>query len=318
MLTRSLTLISIIFLMSSCAHKPAAPSQPIAKAAAKTQHTPKLAAFNRVDVKGLINVNLHTGYSRPKVILHGDARDLRHVKTTVINGTLYIVLGKGYPDYGSVTADIQGQYLNYFSYEGKGVIKGTQLRSSSLSLCLKNEGSTQLKGQLGIPKLEVHGTGLTKIEGLNSKSMTITTSGKPRLLLHGKANLTQLNLKGNSWLAFYWVNSPSLTVRAHGCSTIQLAGATDRLDVELWGCSKFKGRYLSAKRSFVKTHGTSLAEITTVDKQHTLASDSSDIYYYNIPNMHANFMAFDGSILDMREWPLYALEEYDRYNKHIP
>ena len=101
-------------------------------------------------------------------------------------------------------------------------------------------------------------------------------------------------------LSLYWVKSRELTIRARGKSFIQLAGVVDKLDVELWGQAHFGGRYLRAMRSFVKTHNQSVAEISAVKRQHTLASDTSDIHFYNIPTMKADFMANNGAVLDMR------------------
>ena len=105
---------------------------------------------------------------------------------------------------------------------------------------------------------------------------------------------------------------------AKKAAKIQLAGIVNRLEVELWGAARFKGRYLRAQRSFVKTHDKSVAEISAVNHQSTLATDASDIYYYNIPDTRADFMAFNGSVLNMREWSLYELQEFTRYNKQFP
>jgi hypothetical protein len=88
--------------------------------------------------------------------------------------------------------------------------------------------------------------------------------------------------------------------------------------VELWGVAQFKGRYLRAQRSFVKTHDKSVAEISTVNHQSNLATDASDIYYYNIPNTRADFMAYNGSVLDMREWDRADMQNFNRYNKQFP
>ena len=84
----------------------------------------------------------------------------------------------------------------------------------------------------------------------------------------------------------------------------------DRLDVELWNTAHFNGRYLRAEHSFVKTHDRSLAEISVIRNQHTLASGKSNIYFYELPLTRADFMAFDGSVLDLREWENY----YTPYN----
>lgn len=303
MLIRSLFICSLLTVLSACSHhQSATPAMLTSKSSHSIQKTTPIMHFHKVDVKGQINVNLHTGYKKPSLTLYGDPLDLEHVKIQVLAGRLCIELPKDYPKHGAVTVDIKGQYLNAFSYKGAGLVKGRHLRSSALKLSLDNNGKTILGGQLGIQSLYVSGTGETDLSGISSRSMQIITKGKPNIRLNGKANLTSLTIDGGGTLAFYWLDSPSLTVRAHGCATTHLAGITDRLNVELWGCSKFKGRFLRAKRSFVKTHDVALAEITTLNKQHSLARDGSDIYYYKKPNMQTDFMAYDGAVLDMRKW----------------
>ena len=106
-----------------------------------------------------------------------------------------------------------------------------------------------------------------------------------------------------------------MVVRARDQSFIQLAGAVGKLDVELWGKACFRGRYLRADRAFVKTHDVSVAEISAVKRQHTLANDASDIHFYNVSTMKADFMGFDGAVLDMRDLGLPFTQEYTRYNK---
>ena len=87
------------------------------------------------------------------------------------------------------------------------------------------------------------------------------------------------------------------------------------MEVELWNHADFNGRYLRASRAFVKTHDNSVAKISAVRRQHTLASDASDIYFYNLPEMRTDFMAYDGAVLDMRDWNLLCEQEYTIYNK---
>jgi hypothetical protein len=104
---------------------------------------------------------------------------------------------------------------------------------------------------------------------------------------------------------------PSVTVNI----PVTTAGAVDVLDAELWDESRFNGRYLRGQRVFVKTHQRSVAEIAAVKRQHSLASDTSDIRFYNLSTMRADFMAFDGAVLDMRDLGLPYTQEYNPYNK---
>lgn len=319
MLMRYCSLIVLVFLFSGCAHHGSKiPVSQVQSAGVKISQYRNVTAFNQVDVTGLVNVNLHTGYKQPQVILKGDSRDLAQVKTVVTQNTLYLVIGKGFPQYGPVSADIRGRFLNRFNYIGAGTITGTQLHTSLLDLSIVNDGRTTLGGTIGLRQLNLGGNGFTQINGISNQNLKINLKGNPKVQLTGFTNLTNLDLDGGGWLSMYWVKSDTLTIRSRQAARIQLAGIVNRLEVELWGNSNFKGRYLRAQRTFIKTHGKSVAEISSVNHQSSLATDASDIYYYNLPNTRADFMAFNGSVLDMREWAQPDLKDFTRYNKQFP
>ncbi|MFT4060370.1 MAG: DUF2807 domain-containing protein [Legionella sp.] len=314
------SLILVIIFLASCAHygakKPSvsADSLPVKRV---TQYK-RLSSFSQVEVQGRINVTLHTGYRRPQVVLRGDPRDLQQLKVVVSQNTFYLTLGDGFPRHGTIHADIQGQSLYRFSYKGLGTINGGRLHSNSLELYIENNGTTRLSGAINLRRLTLVGSGLTEINGINSQNLQLYFQGNPKLQLNGVANITNLMVNGDVWFSFYWLKSDTLTIRAKKRARIQLAGTVNRLDVELWEYAHFKGRYLRALRSFVKTHGHSVAEISSVNHQSTLATGASDIYYYNLPTTREDFMAYDGSVLDMREWDRIHLRDFDRYNKQFP
>ena len=319
MLKRYGSLILMVFFLVSCANS--IKKTPISSAQLPyksiTQYR-QLGSFNQVDVQGQMNVTLHTGYKKPQVVLRGDPRDLEQLKTVVSGNTVYLVLGKGFPKYGTVHADIQGKFLNRFSFKGQGRILGSQLHTSVLDLFIANNGTTKLGGSIGLRRLNVAGKGFTEISGIHSQNLQISLRGTPKVQLLGVANVTSLVLEGSPWFSMYWMKSDSLTIRAKNKSQLQFAGTVNRLDVELWGYARFKGRYLRAQRTFMKTHDHAIAEISSVNHQSTLASGASDIYYYNIPNTRADFMAYNGSVLDMREWDRMDMQDFNRYNKQFP
>ncbi|KTD57490.1 GIN domain-containing protein [Legionella shakespearei] len=320
MLKQRYLLILLAFFLAGCAHhhKEKAPDPVVKYSKSSTKQYRQVTAFNRVDVQGRVNVHLHTGYKKPQLILTGDPRDLAQVKVQVNQNTLYVSLGEGYPRFGAVNADVRGRFLNGFHYEGAGFITGNRLHTSYLDLYLANQGTTRLAGSIGLQKLVVVGNGQTQINGITSRNLRVTLKGNPKVQLTGFVNLAKINIDGDGWLSLYWVKSDNLTVRAKKASKIQLAGIVNRLDVELWGVAQFKGRYLRAQRSFVKTHDKSVAEISSVNHQSSLATDASDIYYFNIPVTRADFMAYSGSVLNMREWSPYDTQDFNRYNKQFP
>lgn len=284
-------------------------------AAQSGQQNRQVPPFTGVFVKGQFNVSLHTGYSHPQVILRGDPRDLAYVVTKVVNGSLQVILGAGYPRYGRVQVEVDSHYLNSFEYHGAGIVTGSKLRTSLLDVVLDNKGKTTLQGQIGLRKLDVKGDGYTEIYGINSPNLLVNISGKSIVRLVGTVNLTTLDMSKSGRLSLYWLKSKDLIIRARGKAFIQLAGVVDKLNVELWGEARFNGRYLRAERAFVKTHNKSVAELAAVKRQHTLASDTSDIHFYNIPVMKADFMSDAGAVLDMRDLGLPFIQEYNQYNK---
>ncbi len=318
MLKRCYSLIFIVFLLLSCSHHQRTSTAPVQSYKNGQQHYRAVEAFNQVNVAGRVNVRLHTGYKKPQLLLIGDPRDVAQVRTVVKDGALYLSLGAGYPRFGEVTADVQGRFLNKFNYQGGGVITGDRLHTRALDLYIDNAGTTRLGGDLGIQDLVVKGDSSVLLSGVNSYDLKVKLIGSPKVQINGVINLSHLTINGNGWLSMYWVKSHNLTIVASKKAKIQLAGIANRLEVELWNSAQFKGRYLRAQRSFVKTHNKSVAEISAVNHQSSLANDVSDIYYYNIPNTRADFMAKDGSILDMRAWSEYDTEGFTRYNKQFP
>lgn len=314
MVMRHLFIICFVLLLTGCP-RTSDTRAPIPTIPHSSQKTIKVPAFTRVNVDGVLNVSLHTGYSHPSVVLRGDPRDLAYVVTTVSNGTLNVILGDGYPQHGGVQVEVNSRYLNSFEYHGAGAVTGRRLRTSLLDLLLDNKGQTMLGGHIGLRKLIIKGDGYTEITGINSPYLTTVISSKATVRLGGVVNLTNLNINNGGRLSLYWVKSRDLIIRERGSSFVQLGGMVNKLDVELWDKARFNGRYLRAERAFVKTHGQSIAEMSAAQRQHTLASGSSDIHFYNIPTLKADFMAFEGAVLDMRDLGSPYVQEYTQYNK---
>ena len=314
---RFFLMMGCVLLLTGCphSHEMHAPKVSVPAVHSGQEHR-QVAVFTRVKVKGHLNVSLHTSYSHPQVILRGDPRDLPFVITTVTNGVLHVTLGTGHPYYAGVDVEIHSHHLSAFEYHGVGTITAPNLHSSSLDLVLDNPGRTTIHGQIELRKLELKGGGYTEISGINSPYLQINIADQSTVRLAGVVNLATLDMRHGGRLSLYWVKSRQLIVRGADKAFIQLAGFTSQLDVELWGEAHFNGRYLRAQRAFVKTHGKSVADMSAVMRQHTLASDTSDIHFYNLPAMKADFMANNGAVLDMRDLGMPFLQENTPYNKY--
>lgn len=319
MLKRCSLLIFFVFLVTGCLHqKQKTPLLPeLNTSTSCVKQVRGLSSFNQINVQGRINMTVHTGYKQPQIILRGDPRDLEQVKTLITYTTLYVLLDKAYPQHAPVHVDVRGRFLNKFRYEGDGAIRGSQIQTRYLDLDINNQGTTELGGHIGLHQVRISGNGSTRITGISSPWMYLHLSGTPKVQLNGLVTLAGLKIDGG-WLSLYWIKSDNLKIRAKEGAKIQLAGVVNRLDLELWGNALFEGRYLRAQRSFVKTHDRSLAQIDAINHQSSLAMDASDIYYYNIPDTRADFMAFDGAVLKMREWSPSDFKDFTRYNKQVP
>lgn len=275
-----------------------------------------VTSTHRLHVEGRINLNLHMNGSRPRVQLKGDPVDLTYLRTEVSNDVLKIYFAKdGYKACQPVTIDVYGPYLTELDYQGVGKIIGKSLRGKRLFLNIDNAGTTTLSGTIHLQKLQASGGGNVQINGIKSMYLQLELQDNTRARLQGTLHLATLNVGQNTFLSMYWIKSPYLTIRAKDNAVVRLAGAVDRLDVELCNHAHFDGRYLRAERPYVKTHDQSVAIMVATKHQHTLATGASDIYFYNLPTTKTDFMADNGSVLDMRDWNNPEIQEYTRYNK---
>lgn len=284
---------------------------------ASTQPMP-IPSFTAVNIKGNINVNLHTGYKDPAFTLKGDPKDLADIKVGVVSGVLFLSSKERGQAYGPISVDIRTRYLNGLTYQGSGTITGARLRANLEQLIIDNHGSTTLKGTILLRHVDIQGNGITQISGVTSRHLHVKLGDHAKLRLMGFAALKHLEMAGNSWFSLAWVKTPTLIVCASDKAYIELAGIVNKLDAQLWNSAKLNARFLRAKRAFVKTHDNSVAEIATTAHQHTLATDASDIRFYNLPNMKTDFMNFDGAVLDMRAFNTTFVDEprpYDNYNR---
>jgi hypothetical protein len=285
---------------------------------AMRQHTIKtcpIANFTAVQVNGNMDINLHTGYRKPAVTILADPKDLANIKVRVIDGVLYLSLKNPSIHYGPISADIRSQYLNGLVYHGNGRITGHHLRANLENVLIDNDGETSLRGTILLNNMELLGKGYTQMSGVLSHHLHVKMSQEAKLRLTGIAALQHLEMKDKTWFSLSWVKTPSLILCASDKSYIELAGIANKLDAQLWNYSQLNARYLRARRAFVKTHNHSIAKISATQHQHTLAKDASDIEFYNLPDMKTDFMALDGSVLDMRAFNTPFVEEPTAYNK---
>jgi hypothetical protein len=278
-------------------------------------HANSIPNINEINVIGDININLHTGYDKPDVVLTGEPSMLDNIQMRVVQGVLFISIKDPTRHCcTSVSADIRTHYLNGLVYHGKGNVRGERLRANLEHVVIDNPGTTILNGTIKLGYIEVRGKGATQISGIIAPHLRVKISDNSKLKLTGTAALRHLEVKDASWFSLSWLKTTTLIVCASENAYVEIAGIANKLDVQLWDSAQFNGRYLRARRAYVKTHDRSLAKMAATQHQHTLAKDASDIRFYNLPDMKTDFMAQDGAVLDMRAFSTPFVEEPTPYN----
>ncbi len=288
-------------------------AQPLIKTTSRQTQT--LPVFHSIHAQGRINLTLHTGFKRSRLTLKGQAMDVANLKIMVQNDTLFLKVNAGYPKIAAIQADLYLPFLTDLSYLGVGVIKGRALRTKRLSLLIDNPMTTTLSGALNLRDLTVRGNSHVRLNGIQSPHLNLTISGLSTIQLQGDMNLPDIVMPASGNLRVQGLRSRYVRVRMGGHAHLELAGKAEKLDADVSGHALFNGRYLRVFNSYVKTHDHALATLNTADKQHTLALDASDIYFFDLPRLRADLMADNGAVLDMRDWYSVYLEPYTPLNR---
>ncbi|HVT62634.1 MAG TPA: DUF2807 domain-containing protein [Legionellaceae bacterium] len=293
-----LMMICLLTPLVSCIH-----TRPITSSARPPQAPLyQLNDFNRIVASGHINLQIHTGARRPWITIHGDKRDTAVVHWTVKDHTMYIDLGKGYPKYGAVDVSLGSRYLLSLQYRGKGLVTGKRLLSKQLDLLIWNAHKTDLEGQMNLRHIVLGSSGTVHLKSGQSRAVELILKNKVRAQIEGISNVQKVTMSDQSWLSVFWVKSQGLRMYLKDQAQAQMAGIANKLYLQLQDHARFNGRYLRATEAFVKTYDDSEANIAVVKTQHTLASDKSNIYFYDSPRYKTDFMAKNGSVLEMQAW----------------
>ncbi|OGV36836.1 MAG: hypothetical protein A3E88_00445 [Legionellales bacterium RIFCSPHIGHO2_12_FULL_35_11] len=323
MIKRLLILIIAASLLSSCTWRynfwqhfshPKS-NKPLVSTPKMVKITQKTSPFTKVNVTGKLDVCLHPQSTFDQIVIHGDSRDVENIQRSVIHNELFISFGKGYPKGCRPKIDIYMRNIISFTYHGFGDVIAKNFVGNCMDLLIDNQRTTLLDGAFSVRKATFMNTGQTKLRGLKSCAMVMDLRGNTDVKLVGYANVASINMSENSKLSLYWIKSKLIKVALKDRAKAQLAGVAETLDAKLCDKSRLNARYLMSKNSFIKTYNDATAEISVTKNQHTLAQDRSNIYYYFLPETKTDFMAADGSVLDMREWERPFLKSTDRYNQ---
>lgn len=260
-----------------------------------TYHTPK---FTKIKASGTMNLRVQTHSRGTWVRLHGDSRDLCHVRWSVKHNILTIY-SKQSDQHAPVDVIVNTPQLSSLSFDGQGTLTAKHLRSKQLDLHIHNKGFSTLEGNMNLHHVGLSGSGRVEIKSRNNHAMSLFLSGRVQTKIVGLTNLKRLYMSGKSYASLYWIKSQTLEVTMTDNARAQMAGMANLAYINMDKNSNLNARYLRATEAFVKTHDAALAKIAVVTTQHTLAKDQSNIYYFNPATYETDFMAKNGAVLDL-------------------
>lgn len=131
-------LLSIVLVLGVVGCKSKAELLEIQKGMPKKTQVRHVDGFNAMLVEGPFDVDLHTGYHHPRLILTGPRGGLPLISTAVKNRTLVIKCHQNCVKYGRYKIRIEAHRLTAFTYRGAGRITGHAIHAAQLDLNINN------------------------------------------------------------------------------------------------------------------------------------------------------------------------------------
>lgn len=225
-----------------------------------------LPTFNKIDISGLANVQIHGRAKRTSVQITGDLMSIRSTTAAVKNDTLYITTQPNYVvKNGRLTVVVNAPALTQIRYTGSGQVKADHLNGPT----------------------------------------NITANGKGPMELRGTVGLQNLTYDGNGLVSLYWVDSKQVNITGNGTGKIYLAGVAGLLDVQIGNQTWLDAKQLRAKRAFIKTDNKAHADVWVKDSLSTWAKGHSQISYYYDAGFVGGYMVPPATVLRMTNLNLH-------------
>lgn len=252
--------------------------------------------YQKINIQGDLDIQIvQATDGRDTLTITGDPGAL--LKSGAKNGVLNLqfVTYAHYPKAVLAVPNLQS-----LTIMGFGNLHAIKIPASLRELNLWSCGDIRLHGDNSrIQKLLINRVKSVDIDGLRTDNLLMWVRQSGTVNLHGIVGLRELDTAETGDINIYWINSPLLTVRINRHTHLFLAGVSDTMAAYLQDQSKLDAKYLRTQTGFIETSGNSEAAVTVLDSLNALAAGNSNIYYYQQPRLVGKYYRDNGSILYM-------------------
>ena len=282
-------------------------SKPVVKEAppprVMTTRQQKLTPFTEFEADGWFDIDLIQDTKHYSVSIQGYNDIIEHVQPVVKDGVLHLHMDRPYgkAEEQQIHVIIRMPTLRHIRYSGDATLRAEKLETGYLDVDMRRGGDLRLGGRVALHDVRIAGAARLHISDVNSNDLHLFLGGNAQLELDGNIRVTEIVAADDSSLRLNWVDAPMLRATITQHAKVTLAGRVGLLQANVFHEATLDAKYLRADRAFVKTYHNGLAEINTIKSRSTLARHESNIYYYSDSDFEGDFMANDGTVMDMQQ-----------------
>lgn len=259
----------------------------------------KLRRFTELEVIGPFNVKIRPTGGRQHISIKGPKQTLQHLSAVIQDNRLKLEIDEDAKVFDNAEVLLETDALDYLVMKGDNNLDMRGLNPKNFYVDLATTGNVLIEGKkIGLRKLELDGSANIIFRGVSSKALTIESNRADKVAIEGVARLTKLFYGDKSRISVFWVDSPELQIIGSGVGFVRLAGHVSVLEARTYNHATLDAKYLRASKSFVKSYNASNVHLQTIKEQNVLASNGSNVYYYNPSKLRSGFMSESGNVFD--------------------
>jgi hypothetical protein len=191
----------------------------------RTTQTRTVAAFDRIDVAGSIDVEVVPGDAQTVRVSAGE-NVIDHVSTDSSDGVLHvsirdhgIVIG---PDpYDDATVQVSAEAMKGVSVSGSGDLRLGSIAMPELSIEIQGSGDVHAAGTVDNLITSIQGSGDADLEGLEASTGTVSIEGSGDAKVNVKDKL-DVTVRGSGDVSY--LGSPDVRQNVEGSGDVHTAG----------------------------------------------------------------------------------------------